>query len=314
MLPIFISAQPDNIYFQWQTEVQIVNFRKFGLSRNMHVLVWHRDDRHFKDWENLQRKYPEVGIYLYPDKGSDWLLYRSIIRPHILKQHFKKYPELQEKTFFYHDSDIIFNYLPDFGKLMEGDISWQSNTSSYLDYTYLRIKEIKGKLPPLEAINTLCKIGGISTEVMRSYKGRTGGAQYLLKGSDSKYWQDVENQCVAIRKAFYHGIPGSINARYFPSEDAGFQSWCADMWAVNMALWKRGVKTGITPELGFSWATDSLETYKKKPIYHNAGVTQNHKGYFNKSDWRLVSPIGKKIEVVSGTASEMYVKAIREVK
>jgi hypothetical protein len=38
---VFISAQPHDPYMQWQVEVQIVNFRTFGLSDKMHILVWY---------------------------------------------------------------------------------------------------------------------------------------------------------------------------------------------------------------------------------------------------------------------------------
>jgi hypothetical protein len=38
-------------------------------------------------------------------------------------------------------------------------------------------------------------------------------------------------------------------------------------------------KTEITKELDFSWATDSIEIYEKRPILHMAGVTRRLKNY-----------------------------------
>lgn len=120
--------------------------------------------------------------------------------------------------------------------------------------------------------------------------------------------------CLDIRKEFYWGCKGSINERYFSSENAGFQSWCADMWAVNFSLWKRGKITNVTPLLDFSWATDTAETYHKKPIFHNAGATSQASGLFYKGSWIGRSPIGQDLKVKEGTASSFYAKAIMEVK
>ena len=126
---IFISAQPHDQYFQWQIEVQIVNFRKHGISDKMHILVWYpKGSNQLENWSNIGKKYPEVKIFLYEDTGVDLGLYIPQLRPHILAKHFDKYPELSDEVIFYHDSDIIFNFLPDFEKLCEGETTWQSDT------------------------------------------------------------------------------------------------------------------------------------------------------------------------------------------
>lgn len=332
---IFISGQPYDQYFVWQVDVQITNFRKFGISDRMHVLVWHpeqaemteRDNKTKKvirkfmqapdlsGWHKLQEKYPEVGFFYYKDEGVNLGLYIPQLRPQILKQHFRRFPELENETLFYHDSDIIFNYLPDFETLREGNINWQSDCSHYLDYKYLYKKEIEGKIPRRSAIKKLCEIGNIPLETMFCYRKKTGGAQCILKQVDSDFWADVERQCIEIRKAFFFGVQGSFNQRYFTSEAAGFQSWCADMWALNMALWSRGKVTDVTKELDFSWATDSIETYNKKPIYHNAGATRMTPKLFFKGAWIQDSPIGVNLpSPPKDTASLKYVEAIREVQ
>src|SRR6187399_249306 len=278
---IFISAQPYDQYFQWQVEVQIVNFRKFDISDKMNILVWYpekaemteRDNKTKKiirrytkspdlsGWDKIQKKYPEVQIFFYKDEGVDLGLYIPQLRPQILKKHFRLNPLLEKGSVFYHDSDIIFNYLPNFEKLESDTINWQSDCSHYLDYKYLRDKEQQGNIPENEAIAKLAEIGGVTVDIIKSYTGKTGGAQCLLKMVDSDFWADVERQCIEIRKAFFYGVEGSFNKRYFPTEAAGFQSWCADMWALNMALWSRGKVTDVTKELDFSWATDTLETF-----------------------------------------------------
>ena len=314
---LFISAQPLDVYFLWQVEVQIVNFRKFGISDKMHVLIWYPEQREkdLKHWDKLQEKYPEVNFFYYKDYGVNLGLYIPQLRPHILKQHFKHYDKyFEDKVIFYHDSDIIFRELPNFEELLKDDICWQSNTTSYLDYSYLHRKELQGGIQNYEAIEEMARIGGITPEIIKSYDGKTGGAQYILKGVDYKFWEDVERMCVDIRKSFIHSIRGSINERYFKTENLGFQSWCADMWAVNFSLWKRGIKTDVTKELDFSWATDSAEVYHQKPIFHNAGADNTQPGVFYKGAWISRSPIGEDIKASPNSASYYYVQAIKEVK
>lgn len=322
---ISISAQPADMYFAWQVEVQIVNFRKFDMSDKMHVLVFYKDEiSHFLPlWGRLQERYKEVKFFFYKDDGTlNLSLYIPQIRPYMLKKHFEAFKdEFKDKVFFYHDSDIIFNFLPNFTALANGPSCYVSDTTGYLDYNYVYGKEKQGN-PPLAdhlAVDTLCAIGGITRETMMAYdrppegKG-SGGAQYILKNIDAAFWADIERMVLGIRTKFYWNVEGSINRTYFSSEDAGFQSWTADMWAVNFALWKRGIATVITPELDFSWASDTADTYKLKPIYHNAGATGTRPGEFFKSAWMEKSPIGAdNVTAKKDSASWYYVQAIHEV-
>lgn len=337
-----ISAQPHDFYFMWQIEVQIVNFRKFGLSDRMHVLVWFPDNKlreqrgepveifDMKGWIELSQRYPEVKFYFYKDKGvsvDQFLLYIPQLRPQILAKHFDLHPELTDKLIFYHDSDILFNFLPDFEKLGQGDANWISNTSHYLDYSYMRRIEEKGSIPQEEAIQVMCDIGKVPVEFFKSMDGDNGGAQYILKNIDGDFWRDVEETSLQIRKAFTHKnesnaaqhpsniilLENSVNSRYFPNENDGFQSWCADMWAINFCIWNRQRDIFTTPDLDFSWATDGKETYLKKPIYHNAGATGAQPGIFYKGAWRDKSPIGKNHAVRKDSASWFYAQAIMEV-
>lgn len=313
---IYLSCQPVDSYFLWQVEVQITNFRKFGVSGKMHILVWYPERRaaELEAWRALQDKYPETRFFFYKDEGVNLGLYISQLRPHTIKKHFAAIPSLKRETIFYHDSDIIFNYLPDFESLLDDNINWQSDCSSYLDYNYLKRKEKEGNIPDDEAVKILANIGNIPIEVIQSYTNKTGGAQCILKEVDSAFWSDVERQCIEIRKAFWFNSPNSINKKYFESENKGFQSWCADMWALNMALWSRGKITNVTPLLDFSWATSSIEEFNKKPIYHNAGATKDKSELFYKGDWIHKSPIGQVIITKPNSASEQYIKAIQEVK
>jgi hypothetical protein len=235
---VFLNACPHDPYFTWQQEVLIVNMRKFGISDRIQIIVWYpKGSTHLLKWRDLQTKYPEVKVYLYPDQGVQLGLYVSQLRPHVLARHFDNNAEFfKDKVVFYHDSDIIFNYLPDFQTLCTDDVVYQSDTHFYLDYTYLRNKEKQGNLPEHEAVDLLAKIGRVSRETIQHYDGNTGGAQTLLKNVDGDFWRDVERMCLEIRYNFVHFQefpinPNSINSRYFQggngltAEQNGFQSW-----------------------------------------------------------------------------------------
>lgn len=315
---IFLQVVPKDDYFIWQLDVQIHNFRKHNISHLMQILVWYPSDyTDFSKWDKLSAKYPEAKFYYYKDEGVNLSLYIPQLRPHTLKKHFHILRELlEDKVFFYHDSDIIFNYLPDFEALVEGPICWQSDCSSYLDYSYMRSKERQGNMQEHEGVDLMAQIGRVDVKTIFAYDKGTGGAQNILKGIDAEYWEDVERICLEIRNKFFFGVPGSVNKTYFPSENAGWQSWTCDMWAVNFALWSRGIPTGVTDDLAFSWGTDTVETYQKKPIFHLAGVTANMDGLFYKGKWINDSPIGKvkSANIKPTSACFFYVKELEEVE
>lgn len=313
---IFIQAVTNDLYFLWQVEVQIVNFRKFNISNKMEIIVWYPSyNNNLYNWKELEIKYPEVKFFYYEDSGVNTDLYIPQIRPHSLKKHFKEnYNRFKGKTFFYHDADIIFNFLPDFNKLIKDDICWESDTSSYLDYDYIKRKEIQGNIPENQLLTVLAQIGNITIEKIKEYSGKTGGAQVLLKNIDYLFWEDVERISIQIRENMFYGVSDSLNKKYFQSENEGLQTWCADMWAINFALWSRDIKTNVTKELDFSWATSVWNDYIDKPIMHNAGASATQNNMFYKGDWINNSPIGKNININKTFASYAYVQAINNVK
>jgi len=82
------------------------------------------------------------------------------------------------------------------------------------------------------------------------------------------------NDCLIIRKYLQH-----VNSIFFASEEKGFQSWCADMWAVLWNLWLRDQETKNIPEMDFSWASDPIEKVHKLGMFHNAGIISRDMGY-----------------------------------
>ena len=83
------------------------------------------------------------------------------------------------------------------------------------------------------------------------------------------------NDCILIRTYLQ-----KINREFFKDENSGFQSWCADMWAVLWNVWLRDQETKVVPELAFAWSTDPISKLESHTIFHNAGiVSETGNGY-----------------------------------
>ncbi len=285
---VFISCQPDDKVFEWQIDVQLHNFRKYGYADRARVLVFLPSDRLHKGfnpgWKQLEKKYPEVKFFYYEDTEDILntsirrIGYIPLLRPWMLKKHFAEYPELEDKAIFYHDSDVIFTRRLDFTPfLYDGDEDcYLSDTRSYIAASYFdsKAKDVleskKEDYAKIDVLDSSMKLFGLTRQDAVDNENGSGGAQYLLKNINSKFWEDVYEGCINIRTHLRN-----INTRYFESEDKGFQSWCADMWSVLWNLWKRGVKTYCPKELDFAWATDKISKWREVYIYHDAGAGSN---------------------------------------
>lgn len=281
-----MSCAPDDNYFCWQYRVQLHNFRKMGYSDKVRILMFLPSDR--SEWNPEMKKvaaeYPEVQFFWYKD-DTDILhnyiepyQYIPLLRPWVMAMHFKEHPELSEKAIFYHDSDILFTKHLDFTPFLGDEVNYLSDTISYIGAAYWDSKE-KDVLPEKleeykkrDILDEMAQKLGIDRGIAMINQGSSGGAQYLLKRVDYKYWIDVFAGCIKIRGYMSYHVPGSVNHTFFANEDKGFQSWCADMWSVLWNLWKRGKETKVPKELDFAWATEPIANWETKYIYHDAGA------------------------------------------
>lgn len=292
---IFISAQPDEIYFLWQLKVQISNLIKVGLPYDYHILIRYRETINPKFVEfAMELKDTQFKFFFYKDSRVDWKQYVSSLRPYTLKQHFEK-NDISE--FFYLDSDVIFRELPDFSLMGKGNFC--SDTISYIGTDYITRKDPTGVL-----LETMCGIVGIDPVVCKERVSDSGGAQYLIREVDASFWEKVEKDCVALY-LFMH----NFNAG---DQTGGIQAWCADMWAVLWNLWLIG-DCKVHKELDFSWPTQSLRAYNNTKIFHNAGVTQvNKHELFLKSDYLKSEPFGDDFSYVNKDKGS--IKYIEEIQ
>lgn len=308
---IFMCAQPDVPYFHWQVEVMIVNFIKNGINPNWIEVLWAIDpgkDRS-NELQKLINKYPYVRFFSYQKTINNNYGYIPILRPDIIEQHFKRFPNLRGEVIFYHDSDIIFRKLPNFDSLYNDMYWYLSDTISYIGADYIKSKSKK-------LFIDMCNIANIEPKLVEDNQLNSGGAQYLMKGLTSNYWKDVKETALSLYK--YMSDLENSERKNLSNEDLKtynpIQKWCADMWAVLWIALNNGVNIKISPELSFSWGTSSLSEYYLHNIMHNAGVTKDHTNLFFKGDFINKNPfIFDFSNIDTKTASYKYVESIKYV-
>lgn len=282
-----ICVQPCIPYYAWQVEVMLNNFKNIGLHNKYGVQCLFAFNKNESDWETkvalinkVENAYRDVAeFYYYEDTREYPISYISSIRPNLLKQHAKAYPILFQFPIFYHDCDIVFTKFPDFlDKLLVNDTNWYvSDTISYIGHNYILSK---GE----DVLAKMCEIVGINHELVKEKENQSGGAQYLIKNVDWLFFHKMEKDCERLYKEI--NILSNGKKRDNPSYHE-VQIWCADMWAILWGGWVRGFETVIIPEMDFCWATDGIDRWDEKYIYHNAGVTDaSKKQLFYKGDFR----------------------------
>ena len=157
---------------------------------------------------------------------------------------------------------MVITKKPDFTPFLNDNYWYLSDTISYIGANYIRSK---GE----DIYLKMCNIVNIDPEIPKLNENSSGGAQYLMKGVDSIFWEKVEKDAENLYKFFLEDEPKkmAMNPKYHP-----IQKWTSDMWAVLWNAWYFGHQTKIDSYFNFTWATDSIEKWNENFIYHNAGV------------------------------------------
>ncbi len=281
----FICAQPDDTYYTWQVHLWLESLRNIGHSDKAIVLIFIPSFRDRNDkWQQVIGLYPEAKFVFYKDQdgiSQKLSTYIPVLRPYVLMRYWQDYPDMKNHAVMYCDSDVVFTENFNVDAYLDDDINYLSDTNSYINASYFDSK-IKDVLPDrihgykkIDVLGELATQCGISREIAEKNNDHSGGAQYLLKNIDAIFWEKVLRDCITIRTYLTH-----INRLYFENESKGFQSWCADMWAVLWAIWYRGGVTKNLPEMEFSWASDPIDKVKRLGIFHNAGIVSKDMGEY----------------------------------
>jgi hypothetical protein len=277
-------------YMYWQTVVQHYNFIKSGIDMSKVIICVEYEDKSDSKFASFCSESGATCLYFKKDYDRKYLV---TCRPMLFYKMFSIMPFLEKEYIFYHDSDIIFRILPNFSQMMNNDKKeyFLADTISYIGYNYLKQK---GNT----ILNDMCYTANIDRQIIIKNNSSSGGGQYFGCGTNASYWKEVAKDCESLYSLMtntkeiyktelveYHkthkpnseGINNTntvegLNSFY---EKNKIQMWTAGMWAELWNLWKRGFTTKVTEELDFSWATDSVNVYYKKPIMHNAGALKN---------------------------------------
>ncbi len=286
---LFVTAQPDVPYFHWQCEIYVNNFIDKGIDPSqIHVVFSVLNNKQPSEGSTNLKKYG-INIHYYTDDRKD-KTYIPSIKPYLISKWLKDHPNFG-KVFFLHDADIIFKELPNFDLILNDDISYLSDTIGYIGYNYIIdcCRRYESKHPSSkkdQLIQEMVDVVGISLDIVKVNQENSGGGQYLIKNTNHVLWEKIYNDSTPLYRQML-----DYQKRY-PINPGQIQFWTAEMWSVLWNLWLFGVKTKITKELDFSWATDTIDVYEKKPILHMAGVTDNLKTKkFYKGEYILKNPI-----------------------
>ena len=298
----FVSAQPATEYYVWQVEVMLNNFLKVGINlNNVDIVCWKQNGVIPDSWSKLANNYP--ARFFFYDDLRETKFYISSIRPNILKQHWERFPELKDEAIFYHDCDIAFTKPIDWHQFLVDDKWYGSDTRWYIAHSYIKSK---GE----DILDRMCEIVDIPKKLIEENEETAIGAQYLMKGIDYHFWDNVEKDSENLFREI--NLLSNQKKLIDPTYHE-LQIWCADMWAVLWNGWKLGKETICHKDLEFSWGTSSEDDWHRLNIFHNAGVTGSGQGLFYKAIYMDRYPYNDNIEVREGTASWFYWQLINEV-
>jgi hypothetical protein len=289
---LFVTAQPDVPYFIWQIKLYVHNFIENGIDPNqIHVVLGIVNNNGKPSKESIELKEFGINVHHYEDLRRK-KHYIPSIKPYLISQWIQSNPD-HGKLFFLHDADIIFRELPNFNELLKDDVCYLSDTLGYIGYDYIvdcckRYERNHPNSEKNQLLSEMAEVIGIDVEVIKENRDNAGGGQYLIKNTNAELWDKIYKDSIDLYNQMLD------YQRRFPISPGEIQFWTAEMWSLLWNLWLYGVKTKITKELDFSWATDTISIYEKRPILHMAGVTDDLKTTkFYKGDYINVDPIEK---------------------
>ena len=314
---IYVATMPRIPYYAWQLEVMLQNFQKHQIpGRQTHVLLAvsrnpadaTNDPDVIKMFAALKEKFIDVCFFEYFDTRINHIYAPNVVH-NCVKQHLRAYPEVFAKeAMFLHDPDMIFTKRPDFSMLENDDITYVSDTRGYIWADYILSK---GE----DLYNDMCDIVGIDKSIPIKFKNDSGGAQYVFKKTDYRFWHKADTDAELLYRYFQASEPVRLarDPNYY-----GIQQFTAGMWSMLWNIWYFDLEVKISPELDFAWGTDPIARWNDLTIFHNSGVTQEN-AEANNLFWKakyntnlLPYQDAIRTEFNPAFASEQYAKEIRE--
>ena len=293
----FISAQPATDYYAWQVEVYINNFIRNGYT-GIDVVSGFQN-KIPESWARLVERYGNVvNFHFYEDTMGN-VKYIPAIQAHILKKDFEENPN--DGAFFFHDADFIFTRHLDFSPYLKDDNWYFSNTISYIGHDYI---VSKGE----EVLDAMCGVVGIDKSIVKANQLGSGGAQKLMKGLTSQYWDKVERDGIMLYDTM-------VKMQHVKREGDpyGIQAWTASMWAELWNGWLSGRNVVVPREFDFCWATCPIERWDDMYFFHNAGVPNTNQGMFYKAAYSDRVPYTDDLDLSDQRCSYRYYQEMKSV-
>lgn len=296
---IFLSVQPDTIYFVWQVELQLFNLQQRNWPvRGIHVLFAYSEESGInQEAKSLCDKFPNSPIFFYPDTREN-KKYASTIRPHILQKHFAKFPYLRHEAIFYIDSDVIFREIPDFTELLSDDKWYASNTQSYMNCDLL-INAFG-----YDNFEKMCHIVGVSAKEVIKNKFNTGGAQYIIKDIPADFWHNVEYESNELYDYLYHILFENTNHNFF--RNYPISVWLTEMWVVYWNTILVGKPFVIHPIMDFCWANGTKTQWNTTYMLHYTGGSKGV--FFKKTDFTYATPFYRDLSYITDDSSSAGIR------
>jgi len=307
-----LSVQPATTYYAWQIEVFLTRTIEQGYNPNFIDVVGAFEHSIDQSWLVLQQAFPAVRFFFYKDTREN-KRYSPSLQSHILRKHWIRYPELKGDSIFFHDADFIFTRFFDFTPYLQDKKWYFSNCDSYLGADYL---ESKGSHPtrtmrdgrPEMLLDGMATVLGMCSCTVRAHRGKSGGAQKLIKNVTHAYWEEVENDANNL----YDWLLKNKD-EYGDEKINSIQIWTTSMWSELWNAWKRGVTVEIPEAFDFAWATCHISRWDERSFFHNAGVQHANQDMFFKAAYIDSLPYGEDLEVSKERCSKMYYDYTQEV-
>lgn len=296
---IFLSVQPDTIYFVWQVELQLFNLQQKNWPvEGIHVLFAYSEESGVnQEAKSLCEKFPNCPIFFYPDTRKN-KKYASTIRPHLLQKHFTQFSELRHEAIFYIDSDVIFREIPDFSALLSDDNWYASNTQSYMSCDLL-INAFG-----YDVFENMCRIVGVSAREVIKNKFNTGGAQYIIKDIPSDFWYNVENESNELYDYLHCVLFENTNHDFFKKYPISI--WLTEMWVVFWNTILVGKPFIVHPIMDFCWANETKKQWDTTYMLHYTGGFKGR--FFKKTDFTYTTPFYRDLSYVSDESSSVGIR------
>jgi hypothetical protein len=183
---IFLSAQEDKVYFHWQIELYMYQFKQHGITDRCYVLIGHKANNPSKGAQRLKKLYPDNIIFYKDERVKS--CYTPNIRPHIYKKFFRDYPHLGKNVFF-HDSDIFLVKLPRFDLMLHDyDFVHDTETTNTVNTTHV---DDTDDIPIVNTRKTIKRDMVFGTDATKGYVSDTInyiGYKYI-KGCCDRYYK-----------------------------------------------------------------------------------------------------------------------------